>query len=635
MKRGRKRYGGFMTRGQGNRMPRKCLSLVCSGSVASGSAMPVQIRESLTGWHLDFSANYPDNQCENRYLCGSIAAGFWTFVEIELSTPGQVWLFGEPLSRELALLGVWEKLASGSLRIAGQTDPSELEGEAVAATDREWPLVLEDPPFIMSLTMDGKPGVLHCVCLRNYGIEGVCRDEPPARRAAEIARYVRAMTDALRTEGLGSLKSTAASQAWSAWRTKHLTHSPLIHTGKSALALEAAGIHGGRCECYRIGRVQGPLYQLDVASMYGWIAANSELPVSCEGNFTGSLADLSSINQDGYDAMARVTLRTTLPQFPYTPAPGEPLRSGDTIHRGPGYGPRGERQMVFPTGRLTAVLCGPELQAALDNSIVEKIHEFNVYRMAPLLSSYMHHMYALRQRAQGQGDSHKEQWVKRLMVSIIGKFAQRERRWMPAPSFVPALPYQLLRLPALDGTTQRVRVIGWYAETEYTGGFVADAVPAVTAFVASRGRQMIWRLMCVAGLQNVYYVDTDELWTDAIGMERLTKLGCVASGAWGLLRLRAAHEWAEFHGQKHYRTGTLSVRAGIPRGSEASATGSGEYFTREGIMEAASKGRAPASLVTAHAAGGPSAYTHGEVCDGGIVRPWHLKADAGDSGNAD
>lgn len=624
MRRGRKRYGGFMTKGAGKKMPRKCLSVVCSASIASESAQPVKIRERLTAWHLDFSANHPDMQSQQSYLCGAIAAGFWTFVEIELSTPGEVWLFGEPLSRELALLGVWEKLASGTLEIIGQPQGSEAIEDSMSATDRTYALVLEDPPFIMSLVMRGRPGVLHCVCMRNYGIEGIAPDAPPDRRAAEISRYVRAMLDTLRVEGLGSLKSTAASQAWSAWRTKHLTHSPLFHTDKAALRLEAEGIHGGRCECYRVGRVQGPLYQLDVASMYGWIAASYELPVSCEGSFSGDPVDMKSVTQGPFGAMARVTLRTALPQFPYIPAPGEPLRSGDTIHRGPGYGEHGERQTIFPTGRITTVLCGPELRAAVDGCTVERVHWINVYRMAPLLQSYMHHVYGLRRRAKEDGDAHREQWLKRLAVSIIGRFAQRERRWYPAPGFVPALPYQLLRLPAVDGSTQRVRVIGWYAETEVTGGFVADAVPAVTAFVAAHGRQLLWRLMCTAGLQHVYYVDTDELWTDTVGMEALTKAGCVGPGGWGLLRLKAAHEWAEFYGQKHYRTGTVSVRAGIPRGSEASIDGTGEYFTREGIMQSAAQGRAPSSLVTAHKAAGPTMYTHGEVCDDGVVRPWHI-----------
>lgn len=110
----------------------------------------------------------------------------------------------------------------------------------------------------------------------------------------------------LKREGLGGNAATIASQAFTAFRYRFLTHAILIDNNPSALQLSRDAYHGGRVEVFKIGETHGPLYFLDVRSEYPTVMRDEEYPTVLRGVYGGldptALAELL----DRYAVVAHV-----------------------------------------------------------------------------------------------------------------------------------------------------------------------------------------------------------------------------------------------------------------------------------------------------------------------------------------
>src|SRR5262249_22967177 len=153
------------------------------------------------------------------------------------------------LVQALSLLGAWERIDRGEIRL----DPH--------------PLLLCDPPTALRLSRPDSASSVLLLDSRNYWVDV---GTSTADRQA-LGAFARGMVKALGDAQMGSLQVTTGAQALYGFRKSYMGTRPYTHMHADALRLERAALHGGRAECYRLGRVEGPVYCLDWTGFYASI----------------------------------------------------------------------------------------------------------------------------------------------------------------------------------------------------------------------------------------------------------------------------------------------------------------------------------------------------------------------------
>ncbi len=150
-------------------------------------------------------------------------------------------------------------------------------------------------------------------------------------------------------------------------------------------------------------------------------------------------------------------------------------------------------------------------------------------------------------------------------------------------------------------------------------------MPAVYAFITSYGRERIYKMMCDAGLNHVYYIATDGMIVDGEGLQRLVAAGHVADGAVGKLQVRQRANHAHIYAINQYTLGDQTVIAGVPHAHIRSTGSDGQYQYVEPTHVCIRQGKRPGSLVTWRSFARPADYVHGTVLPSGRVVPLHYR----------
>lgn len=624
--------------------------------------------ERLESWHACSSVSNGKGGYTTREESGTDALSFWRLIERALKRGVVTWLFAMPASRVLSLLGFWDELESGRIYLSerdhrnAHTDPgrdlsrmrpsadgddcaellppddnlpqmrSGVHLSSTAARQRGGNpragavgyCVLEDPPTIIQCRRRGRAGILKIVDLRNYGYSGSDAPAESADRARWIRDTVLAMIRTLADHGMGGLQNTAASQAFYTWRKCYLTHPVEVHCYPEALHLEREAYYGGRTEAGIIGSRDGPVFHLDFRGFYGGIGATLSVPVRLVGYVNYGGPERISAGMPLHRCIARVGIKCKTPAYPLR-------RAGLTL---------------FPTGRFCTTLAGPELAAAQALGHVQRIYEVAEYELAPACSAFATSLSALRSAAECSGNHAGAEFAKRLGVSLYGKLAQTDSRWVDTTARDADSPYDAWYEVAEDGELERWRAIGWHVQREWKSRPGAkpekgshaywawaskvlqretgESCPAMAAFVTSAGRLLLWRAICAAGQGNVYYYDTDSLFVSQAGYDSLLRSGLVGGAGAPQLTLRNTIARLDVRGYKHYLADGIVTCSGIPKGEHSPGPDRESYYLRAWIARHINAGRAPraerAKLLYARS----SPYLHGRVTESGIVEPWEL-----------
>lgn len=579
---------------------------------------------------------------------GATVASLWSALEWSLRRGGMTWLVSTEACRVMSLAHVWEKIEAKEVRLDGRDERAGPEslgagdvrgvrpGTARAGPGREGGgvggvcalprarqpghsgrhpgkadggagggvAIVEDPPTIVRLRRPGLPGRLQWVDLRNYGID--CWPDPSTAqcRAEWVLGVMEGMVAHLRSRKWGSLKTTAGSQAKAVLRTAYLTHLMEVHCDEAALSLERECYVGGRCECGRIGDVPGPVYHLDVRSMYPHVCTLQALPAAlrCCGTSVPAVLEAGSKTEQGW--VAEVRVESEEPAYPDTSA----------------------RPTVYPVGRYWTVLAGPELDDAVAHGRVVEWGRWASYYLSPCLREYAREVYASRRDALVSGNKPLEQWIKRLSVSIVGKLGQSGWRWEPAPEEIPRGPWCQWARWTLDEGPTRIRSLGWTVQRQHNSGWADDSIPAIAAWVCSAARVRLLSEIRCAGWPNVLYCDTDSLHVTKEGYERLAECGRVGEGALGHLRLVEVAPSATYHGQKHYQIGSRRVCAGEPLGDGEPGRPAESFWWRLGPRDAINREVRPEMEEVLRPYRCAPTYRAGVVGPGGIIYP-HRRGD--------
>jgi len=414
------------------------------------------------------------------------------------------------------------------------------------------------------------------------------------------------MAQALHTAKLGSLQVTAASQALYTYRHSFLCDTLFCHTEPDTLNLEEQAYVGGRCEAWQLGEHHQPIYHLDYSSLYAACCQREAVPIRLIGTDKNGETGPMPKGLEGKCRIAEVTVRTDEPVFPY----------------------KGRELTYYPVGTFKTTLCEPELQYAEANKLVVAYHKCAWYEAAPVLAHYADYWLNARRYFRANGMNDLENWTKRMLVSLPGKFGQRGRDWVDSTTDQEIPPYHSWKRKNKEGKWERWRSIAWHIQKEVCSQWANNAIPAIAAHICSSGRMELWRAMKVAGLENVIYVDTDSVTTNGLGYSRLSgERGLIGQDP-GQLRLLWTGNWCDIRGWKDYTVGPNTRRSGIPKGQSGDGITSSTVWVRRGMDEACRNGERPAAARQLVTVRNNRKYKHGCVQDDGFVTPWNLPEDA-------
>lgn len=503
-------------------------------------------------------------------------ATFWAFVVERTSRQRPLWVFGHNLGYDLA--------AVRGYRFLG--------GEDFAAEK-----VILDGSILLIQGFVGGNKIVFCDTFNYYKCSlasigksvGLAKMAMPAWSAPDDEWFAYCERDVevtclavdnliqfVRQNELGPWQPTIASLAFSALRSRFMTHKVLVHDDKEALAAERLAYYGGIVDTPFVGRVPAsPIYELDVCSMYPAVCRN-ELPVEHKGNVRRPPLGLLRKLLGSYQVVASVTLRTSAETYP--------CRVG--------------KRVFYPTGTYQTQLCTPELVEALKRNHVLECTFAAYYKTAPVFKSYMEWMVGQKTAFRAGGNEAFSVLCKYYANSLYGKTGQLTPRWQPweAQTFRQLeLSFGLPEgaLAHLDNAPVRVSggeqpylipdmgvsfdVRSQFGIVEIKTGQTEsrDSNPALAGHVTSFARVLLRSYQRTANHLHYYYSDTDSVWVDSEGLSRLREAGHVQAEALGFLGLAGEYESLTVHGRKDYQADGKVRRKGVR--ANAYNAGSG-YF---------------------------------------------------------
>lgn len=517
-------------------------------------------------------------------------AEFWQWVLDRLDVKKATWMFAHKAGFDLTVSRFWELVEMDVFRLADDLWPMRRMIHSSGRGQKPWRgiLVAEDPPTIVGCRSENR--TLNIVDTLNYWRCSVAElgkdfglakvplpavDAPDeewfARCAADVAVIEAAVTNLInlwRFHDLGQWRSTAAGLAWNAFRHRFMNQKILIHGHKKAIDLERAAYYGGEVRSFFVGTIHhpvnvartivprrgehgpgqelGPVFDLDVTSMYPSVMRSNLFPVRLTW-----WADKSTITtlegiKPGQGAIAEVELRTDQTY---------PVRAE-------------KRPTRYAVGHYTTVLAWPELQRALRSDHIVSVGRCAIYDLAELFTDYVDFFRNLRTLAAGCHKPAEERFMKLMLTSLSGKWGQKANKWDEAPDEPAICPWQQWwRGEDEHGMPQLWRSIAHHTQRSGAPGESPDSFPAIVAWITSLGRELMLHLRQVAGQVNVYYQDTDSLHVNAAGYLALEHAGYVGENDLGLLRLKQSAWTGAYYGLKHYRLGTKVVVGAVSRES--------------------------------------------------------------------
>lgn len=316
------------------------------------------------------------------------------------------------------------------------------------------------------------------------------------------AHAVGIMLEWLRDNECGRFRPTGSGQSHAMWRRRFLPRKTvLVHDDTEALARERMAMWTGRSEAWRWGTIKQPLYEHDLSLAYCRIAASSAVPVKLYGR--GGRISVYDYERRGSTTaiLADVTVSTAGEVAPAT-------------HEG---------RIIWPIGGFSTTLWSPEIDLLMDTGAEVRIHRHWCYRTAPVLQPMAMYLISLLEAPLGDVHPIVKRLVKHWARTLVGRCALRYREWAEFGD-LPVMGLNLSTMYDLDtGEASELLQVGRRV-MELTDMAEADtSVPQITGWVMSQARANLWHIMNLAGLDNLYYVDTDSVIVNSAGHRNLAE----------------------------------------------------------------------------------------------------------------
>lgn len=388
-----------------------------------------------------------------------------------------------------------------------------------------------------------------------------------AERACEVLdRSIGELKTWIKDNDMGNWKPTGAGMAWANWRHSHYTHRVLAGGDLQIQEYEALSVGAGRAEAWRWGIQNEPPYiEWDLPLAYPRVALDSALPVAYFGETNNRKLDVHLIHSPERRTLIHASVHQDLPTL----------------------GVKTNDRWCWPIGNIEGWWWDDELSLAREHGAQITINRALTYRARPVLKDWAEWIIPFIESPDSPATPLQRQAVKHWSRSLIGRFGLRYENWKREDLPVEPGIYTSYLDDRDEDITYRLMVIGNQAWLSNERKYSSEAVPSIMSAIMAECRIRLWKLMMVAGLEHVIYVDTDSLICDQIGSDRLAAYVSTGAG-WGL-RQKHVHDRLEILGVRQLITTTDRKIAGVP--TTAKRTGERQFTgtVTEGLSTALSR----------------------------------------------
>ena len=145
------------------------------------------------------------------------------------------------------------------------------------------------------------------------------------------------------------------------------------------------------------------------------------------------------------------------------------------------------------------------------------------------------------------------------------------------------------------------------------------SVPSIAGAITSIARMNLWKFITIAGVENVFYIDTDSLMVNKQGYTNL--LPYIQSDVLGMLKLEATTDILYISGAKDYAFDGYPKTKGIPRNAIETSEGVYAYWQWEGLKTWIKRGGDTEPFIWSTTKRRIIKYAKGVVSDNGYVTP--------------
>lgn len=401
--------------------------------------------------------------------------------------------------------------------------------------------------------------------------------------------------------GINDFEYTPASLSRRFYRMRFERKRIRIPDDTSVLELDRMAYYGGYNECFRVGTIKGPVYQIDVNSLYPHVMVQNHFP--CEVECNGDASTEQFIPDDFTPS------RTTAEVW---------LEADDHV-----FPVRGSDQTLWCGGKVRAILAGPELERAWSVGAIRRVGRWTRYLTADLFSSWGTYWRKAREFAQQRGDRFADHVVKHLMNSLHGKFGQQTGEWVLKGQVNPEGSFGSGRIMSRSLKKwidyRDINGCRWEKSREEED---KDSFVPIAAWTASYGRVYMDWMIDIAGKENVYYIATDSLLVNSRGYAALKGAGVVDTGHMGHFKTEGIHDEVTIWNVNQLDLGTSKRRSGVRRGSVEIADGVWSTESWESCTQGV-LGTGQDRVLIANTLIRPSlTYSRREVSTDGTTIPW-------------
>lgn len=341
---------------------------------------------------------------------------------------------------------------------------------------------------------------------------------------------------------LGSFAITQASQSFTAFRHRFMKHKIFIDDNEEALRISRNAYYGGRVECFKIGKISERVTKFDINSMYPYIMQADTFPTQLAGVWKDvSLSEFENDLQGKFKYSALCLIKTDEPAYPI----------------------KKDGKLLFMTGEFLAHLTTAEIDYAHEQGHLKELREVAIYHHDEIFKEFIHYFYNLRLEARKQGDEQQAFFLKILMNSLYGKFGQNGRKWKTLDEVADTSEIKIwMEIDADTGEVEQYRQIGRVVQFLEGEEESLNSHPAIAAHITGAARIYLWKLIKIAGgISNVFYIDTDSLFVNDSGREKLNRF--LNETELGMLKNEGESTEVEINGLKDYKFGNYYKLKGV------------------------------------------------------------------------
>lgn len=382
------------------------------------------------------------------------------------------------------------------------------------------------------------------------------------RDVAIIREGITSLMREWKASDLGNWQATAPSLAFSSYRHRFAPRPFVCHNDAEAGRLERDAYFDGRTQPIRMGQIDGPVYHVDVNSLYPSVMKGNDYPYRAKSDVDGKPLVLHD---------------TTHEELEYWISRASVVANVKIVTNAPYYPMRYAGRVIYPVGQFSTTLCTPELWLALSRGDVSCVNWMMMYDKCKMFDTWVDYWSGRRQHYRSAGNFAGAECCKVILNSLAGKLGQKSRHWVNNATIPVDEPWDSwIHLDEQAAQPIRCRSIGYSAQVQVDAGDSPHALVAAAAHVSSYARVHMLDVIRELPRQSVYYVGNDSLLLSADGYCRLAADGMIDESKLGCFRLCHSYQNVHIYGPRDYVADGATVKAGLPRGSRQLADRSWE-----------------------------------------------------------